>query len=637
MNALRAGILVAAATLLLCSLPVHAGKTGKRLLAGVAAVAVVAGDPLERYRDYKPPKQPTHLLESSSGNLTQEVRGAFICFAEPRGGNKPSNKDLAGAVMHIDGRIYYVPMWPYNGGGNAVPARFIVFPADSTEAGMRKTGPALSTSDSTLWDCWSSKEWKWEDHAAPIEGLAGYKSPQQLASERYKADLTAGKVLAGPNNTTEWTRRARAAFQDVATYYPEYQKFWPAYDIFLEKVRNPKQLPNLSGQPFEDYCRNNLDRSNKAKIDSMRVDFGYQLCGPSASNWHKLLAWYHPDQKDYLRASDWSQFGYYNEPQKRIFTRNGAIFNSSSCARPGQSLSLTRVESLLQQKNCSLSGASTSKDWLTGSETGSWYLGDSLITQSYHFLFDYAERANMRVAGIVSGDGDKFASRETFKAFLAQASALIEAALFDSVSNQRDIDTNIREWGLYPELLDFFAATLAKPSSYSDVIEAYKVELLEFEMESAPQREYKYFFGAMALVDACASSRKFFNYRKYIDSNEYNEASSLWRDYANRSPLSSEERVAAEQDVLNEYAATFQYLSEQSSLDFEENTRNFCQENLMTLKFMSSTANTWDQPADPAEPAKEDSACALARNLAAEATTLSELELAKAKVEIVCN
>ena len=84
----------------------------------------------------------------------------------------------------------------------------------------------------------------------------------------------------------------------------------------------------------------------------------------------------------------------------------------------------------------------------------------------------------MRVAGIVSGDGDKFASRETFKAFLAQASALIEAALFDSVSNQRDIDTNIREWGLYPELLDFFAATLAKPSSYSDVIEAYKVELL---------------------------------------------------------------------------------------------------------------------------------------------------------------
>ena len=57
----------------------------------------------------------------------------------------------------------------------------------------------------------------------------------------------------------------------------------------------------------------------------------------------------------------------------------------------------------------------------------------------------------------------------------------------------------------------------------------------------------------------------------------------------------------------------------------------------MTLKFMSSTANTWDQPADPAEPAKEDSACALARNLAAEATTLAELELAKAKVEIVCN
>jgi len=110
-----------------------------------------------------------------------------------------------------------------------------------------------------------------------------------------------------------------------------------------------------------------------------------------------------------------------------------------------------------------------------------------------------------------------------------------------------------------------------------------KIDVSHYLPKSAPATvdpnarfRVKYFFGAMALANGCASSRQFYNYSKYIDDNQFDEASTLWRDYTNKSSFNTGERVEAEQ---------------------------------------------------------EDTACAMARNLAAEASSLAELELARAKIE----
>jgi hypothetical protein len=565
----------------------YAGKKGKRLLAGAAAVAVVVSDPLGKRRDYKPPKQPTHILESSSGNLTGGVDGAFLCFAEAKAEQNIYGADRAGAIFHHAGNLYFVPMWAYGRGGSALPAKFEVFKAAKSDAGSVKDGAALDPDRDDFWDCWSSKEWRWQDHALRVEALPQYKSPQQLAQEKYQADLASGAVLSGPNNGSEWASRARKAFSDLEAYYTAYADFWPAYSILLNRVRDTQQLPNLSEIPFQQLCDDKFDRDNKALSDHMTEDYGFNLCGSASENWFRLLSWYDPSRKDFRASSDWSRFGYYREPQRQIFSEKHAIDD--------------------------------------------WYLGSGLIATSYHYLFDFAERANMRVAGMVTGDGKKFASRDTFLSFYNKSAAEIESKLFDSVSNQRDIDINIRSWGLYPELLSFFASTLSDKDLYQDVIDAYSDELSEFIMESAAEQEYKYYFGAFALVEACRDSRGVFSYRNYITSAEFSEAKSAWGRYANSSALQRELRKPAEQDVRAEYQPTISYITEQGVGEFNDETLDFCRENYLTLVSMpaSSIGSTGFTASAP-------SACDMARNELAEAETMDELQLAKAKVELLC-
>ena len=590
MTALRTALIASLVVLVAISSPASASKKGKRLLAGAAAVAVVASDPLGKKKSYKPPANPTHLLESSTGNLAAPAPGAFLCFAEAKAEQNLYGADRAGAVFHHQGVIYFVPMWNYGRGGNLLPARFQIYPASQTDSGLVRSGEKMDENHGDLWDCWSSKKWKWADHAQMVEALPQYKTPQQLAAEKRDADLKAGKILSGPNNSAEWAKRAQRGFVTLEQKYPAYSNLWPAYGIFLDRVRDTQQLPNISNAPFQDYCTNNLDRANKAMIDQMSKDYSFQLCGPASENWYNMLSWYHPALKDFRQVSDWSHFGYYREPQKLIFSQKDALAD--------------------------------------------WYLGDSLITRSYHYLYQFAERANMRVAGIVTGDGKKYASAGTFDSFYNKASSEIEERLFDSVSNQRDIDTNIRTWGLYPELLAFFAATLSDRALYADVITAYEDELSEFSMETAAEREYKYYFGAKLIVEACYQTRGFFTYRKYLEKEEVHAATTKWKGYASRSTLPKKDRKAAEQDVLEEYRSTLSYLEEEGTLEFNDETREFCRENYLMLAFMPDTSSIGETSFTPTA---AKSACEIARNEVAEARTMQELELAKAKVEVVCD
>ena len=141
--------------------PAHAGKTGKRLLAGVAAVAVVVGDPLERHRDYKAPKQPTHVLQSDSGNLLAPVEGAFLCFAEAKAEQNIYGADRAGAIFYHSGDVFFVPMWAYGRGGGLLPAKFQIYSASQNDAGLFQNEAMLDPTRDDLWDCWSSKTWRW--------------------------------------------------------------------------------------------------------------------------------------------------------------------------------------------------------------------------------------------------------------------------------------------------------------------------------------------------------------------------------------------------------------------------------------------------------------------------------------------
>ena len=566
----------------------NAGKKGKRLLAGVAAVAVVAKTSVKGTKDYKPPEEPTHLLESATGNLAAAVSGSFICFAEAKAEQNLYGADRAGAIFYNAGVIYFVPMWDYGRGGSALPAQFQVSPLSQTDTGSGKGGPALDPENDDLWDCWSSKDWRWQDHAMRVEALPQYKSPQQVAKEKKEADLKSGAILSGPNNTEEWAARAKKAFSDVEGYYKAYQSLWPAYSVFLSKVRDDQSLPNLSSVPFDNICENKFDRENKALIDQMTEAFAFDLCGPASENWFGLLSWYDPYRKDFRGASDWSGFGYYRSPQKQIFSNKHAIDD--------------------------------------------WYLGSGLVGKSYRYLFDFAERANMRVAGIVTGDGKKFASRDTFLNFYNTAASEIEAGLFDSVSNQRDIDTNIRSWGLYPELLTFFSSTLSDRALYQDVIDAYQDELEEFAMESSAEQEYKYYFGAFALTQACYDSRGALSYRKYITGAELSEAKSAWGGYANGSPLAEDARPAAEQDVLEEYSPTLKYIKEQGLLEFNDETLDFCREMYATLVAMPPSM-VGGSSAFAAAP----TACEMARAELAEVETMDQLQLAKAKVDLLCD
>lgn len=589
MRAIQAAFVLTLIFSLAFSSAASASKKGKRLLAGAAAVAVVASDPLGKKKSYKPPANPTHLLDSSSGNLSGPVPGAFLCFAEAKAEQNLYGADRAGAVFHHEGAIYFVPMWNYGRGGNLLPAKFQIYPASQTDDGVVRSGEKLDENRGNLWDCWSSKKWKWTDHALMVEALPQYKTPQQLAAEKRQADLKAGKILSGPNNSAEWAKRARNGFDTLQAKYPAYSALWPAYSIFLDRVRDTQQLPNISNVPFQGYCANNLDRANKAMIDQMVADYGFELCGPASENWYNMLTWYHRDLKDFRRVSDWSHFGYYREPQKLIFSQKDALED--------------------------------------------WYLGGALITRSYHYIYQFAERANMRVAGMVTGDGKKFASAGTFDGFYNKAAAEIEKKLFDSVANQRDIDTNIRAWGLYPELMTFFASTLSDRALYDDVIEAYQDELAEFSMESAAEREYKYYFGAKLVVDACHDTRGLLTYRKYLEKDEIRAANAKWKGYVQRAALPKAERKAAEQDVTDEYRATVVYLREEGTLEYSSETREFCRDNYMQLALMPETSSVGQTAFAPAAAV---SACEMARNQVAEATTMEQLQLAKAKVDVVC-
>ena len=567
--------------------PAHAGKTGKRLLAGVAAVAVVVGDPLERHRDYKAPKQPTHVLQSDSGNLLAPVEGAFLCFAEAKAEQNIYGADRAGAIFHHSGDVFFVPMWAYGRGGGLLPAKFQIYSASQNDAGLFQNEAMLDPTRDDLWDCWSSKTWRWQDHALRVEALPQYKSPQQVTKEKRDAGLASGAILSGPNNSAEWARRAKKAFLDLDAYYMAYKSFWPAYSIFLDKIRDTQQLPNLSDVPFTELCNNKFERENKAMSDHMAEDYGYTSCGAASENWFALLSWYDPNRKDFGASTDWSRFGYYRPPQRAIFSEKYAI--------------------------------------------DEWYLGSGLVGRSYHYLFDFAERANMRVAGIVTGDGQKYASRDTFLRFYTKAASEIEADLFDSVSSQRDIDTNIRSWGLYPELLTFYASTLSNAALYQDVIDAYRNELSEFIMESAAEREYKYYFGSYALVEACRDSRGTFSYRSYITKAEYKEAKSAWSRYANSSALPRDQRSAARDDVQAEYQPTISYITEEGAGAFNDETLEFCRENYFTLTSIpASSIGTGSFLSEP-------SACELARNELADAETMDQLQLAKAKLEMLCD
>jgi hypothetical protein len=590
MTGIKPTLITALILVLTFSNSVDARKKGTRLLAGAAAVALVASDPLGKKQPYQPPSSPTHLLDSSTGNLKGAVPGAFLCFAEAKAEQNFYGADRAGAVFHHQGQIYFVPMWNYGRGGNLLAAKFQIYPASQSEGGLVRSGDKLDEDLGNLWDCWSSKKWKWSDHALMVEALPQYKTPQQLAAEKKEADLKAGKILSGPNNSVEWARRAQKAFTSLENKYPAYTSLWPAYELFLEMVRDTQQLPNISGAPFQDYCANDLDRSNKAMINQMSADYGFQLCGPASENWHNLLSWYHPALKDFRQVSNWTHFGYYKEPQKLIFSQKDVIED--------------------------------------------WYLGDSLITKSYHYLFQFAERANMRVAGIVTGDGKKYTSAGTFSSFYNEASAEIEAKLFDSVANQRDIDTNIRSWGLFPELMTFFAATLTDQSLYADVIEAYQSELAEFTLESAAEREYKYYFGAKLIVDACHDTRGLLTYRKYLEKDEIADASAKWKEFVRHSPLAKSDQEAAEQDVYDEYLPTLVYLEEEGTLEFSSETREFCRENYLALNFMPAVSSVGETSL---ESAVSLSACEIARSQLAEAETMDQLELAKVKVDVVCD
>ena len=566
--------------------------SSKKLLAGVTAVAVVASEPFKKRSAYKPPKKPTHIVESPSGNLTADLSGSFLCFATATRGQNYLGSDRAGAVFYSEGNIYFIPKWAYGRSGATTPAVFTIYPAKTTDKGVEKAGPVVDQSQVELWDCWSSKKWEWEDHALSVEALPQDKTPEKIEEEKRSADLKAGKIVDGPNNSKKWAERAAGHFENLAAQYPIYDAFWPAFDIFVTKVGDSSQLPNLSNTPFSDYCVNNLDRANNSKVRQMERDFGYVNCGAPNANWYKFLSWYHPAKKDFYAVDDWSHFGYYKPPQKQIFQQKDAIEE--------------------------------------------WYLGGALITKSYHYLFDFAERANMRVAGMVTGDGKKFASQGTFRSFVQKASAEIENDLFESVSNQRDIDENIRSWGLYPELFDFFVATLRQPNRYSDVIQAYADELQEYIQESAFEREYKYYFGAFILTEACYKTRGFYNYRKYVEKSEYKQAASQWNNFKDRSPLDKNQKSRAEQDVTDEYLSTLAYLQEEGSLDFNDETKGFCRDNYLALAYMPATSSTSEESA-LATSVESNEACDIARMELAEANSMDQLQLAKAKMELVCS
>ena len=152
-------------------------------------------------------------------------------------------------------------------------------------------------------------------------------------------------------------------------------------------------------------------------------------------------------------------------------------------------------------------------------------------------------------------------------------------------------------------------------------------------MESAAEREYKYFFGAKLVVNACHDTRGLLTYRKYLEKDEIHAANAKWKGYVQRAALPKAERKAAEKDVTDEYRATVAYLREEGTLEYNSETREFCRDNYMQLALMPETSSVGETAFAPTTPV---SACEMARNQVAEATSMEQLQLAKAKVDVVC-
>lgn len=509
-------------------------------------------DKLQAEVGYHPPQGVSHAVESSKGNLRQPVFGTLICLEY-----WPSDRSSKGLVFHSSGRVIWFPVeYPFaRQNDKDFPNNFRVHAASEGSTGPVQ-GQVLPEFDAFR-EC--PDGWDWSKNALLYTAIPEYRSDAQLAAERKAAEdakreaaekqrqqqLSNGVIVDGPNNSEKWVTKAKEVSAELIAAYPVFDKLWPAYEVFLDRIRNPNIVPTPSGSPFETICENKFDADNKKKKALYTANFAFDTCGDPGDNWAKLLAWYHPGLKDWGAAKDWSDFGYYREPQKLLFTEPERLYFYPADGR---------------QTNCSIRGnqsqnrpvtLTTGKAWLLeGCLSGSmgvrsWRLRDPVISESYHWLFDLAERFNMRVAAIVTGDTNKYAPKSSLDKTVENISTQIRRVLFDSVRSEDDIRERISSFGLYPELLELYISLAGDDELITDEIEAYRDLLEEAHVDTPQEKAYQSFYDLVAVAQAC------YDYGKgrmlvYLDSNQWSEIARVWDNKKRQSGLTRQERESIE-------------------------------------------------------------------------------------------
>lgn len=536
---------------LIFPLSAAAGFKNKGLVA-LGTVGIASA--VSKSKAYKPPTEITHAVDSNMGYLRQPVYGSLICVVDKGGAGAD---DMYGLIFHSEGRTTRFPVHTQLRYTNLENSWFQVYSASETESGRQQGSIPLEL------DGYSKcpQDWDWSIDLIPVEALPEFKSKAEIAAEKKaiedakkaeaaskrQAEIDSGKIVVGPANSEAWISKAKSVTEELQAKYPVYKEVWPALAVLVERMRDQNTVPTPSTDVFSEICKNKFDKENKKKKATYGTNFGFD-CKSIDETWANLLSWYHPELKDYSASSDWSDFGYYREPQKLLFTgpenTYAPVYDTSLNGGRGAACPLkSRDNSKKPVSITHLKSLEAAGCMLNPYRGVSYQIKDETILASYHYLFDLAERFNMHVAALVTGDTGKYASESSLQQTLKLAKKQIRGDLFESISSEEDIQMNINLYGLYPELLDLYVAMAGGKGGLEDEVQAYFDALEEAHVSTPAERAYRDFYELVAVTEAC------YDYGRsralvYIDYSQYNKVKEIWSGQKKSSGLNKSELQA---------------------------------------------------------------------------------------------
>lgn len=115
---------------------------------------------------------------------------------------------------------------------------------------------------------------------------------------------------AGREVNDEFIAEAKERMEFGSEEYIFMELFWPAFQEYRIRSRDPQLQPNFKGKLFDRVCKNTLSKEDNALAKKWKESFGYERCGPNEENFYRFLGWYHKDFKDYQATGNWFDFSY---------------------------------------------------------------------------------------------------------------------------------------------------------------------------------------------------------------------------------------------------------------------------------------------------------------------------------------